>query len=219
MKKFFAALLNPKTKQESEQAQVLDPKKILFTVPTLSDDIAPLEPLSEKPSTKEFGLHEDEWCQIEFFPKSQLKPVQQILKEYKPFEQAHRFHSGWNNVYVRKIQRVPVLSATHPIAKLEELLDVKADIAPFLFTSSTYSGRVKNGFTLLLGGNITIYGYVDNQDIPVLAASVGRNPDDSRLTDAFMKLNADSGLLLVDWRAQLLILAASGPSEVEFWRP
>jgi hypothetical protein len=219
MKKFFASLLNPKTKQQSENAQVIDPKKILFSVPTLSDDIASLEPLSEKPSTKDFGLHEDEWCQIEFFAKNQLKPIQQILKEYKQFEQAHRFHEGWNDVYIRKVQRVPVLSATHPITKLEELLGVKADVAPFLFTHSTISGRVKNGFTIPLGGNITIYGYVDNQDIPVLAASVGRNPDDSRLTDAFMKLNANSGLLLVDWRAQLLILAASGPSEVEFWRP
>jgi hypothetical protein len=219
MKKFFASLLNPKAKQPSDETQLLDPNKMLFTVPTLSHDIAPLEPLSEKPGTKDFGLHEDEWCQIEFFPHSQLKSIQNILREYKPFEQAHRFPSGWNNVYVRKIQRLPVLSATHPLEKLEELLGVKSDIAPFLFTSNMYSGRVKNGFTLPLGGNITIYGYVDNQDIPVLGASVGRNPDDSRLTNAFLKLNRSCGVFLVDWRAQLLVLQESENATVEIWRP
>jgi len=216
MKNFFAPLFN---KPKADKIQVVDPKKILFTVPTLSDDIAPLEPLGEKPSSKDFGFHEDEWCQIEFFPKSQLKTIQQILKEYKQFEQAHRAHQGWNAVYVRKVQRVPVLSSNQPTENLEKLLGAKAGNAPFLFTYGALSGKVKNGFTIPLGENITIYGYVDGDNIPVLGANVGKNPDDSRLTDAFLKLNAREGLFLVDWRAQLLILGASSDSQVEVWRP
>ena len=216
MKKFFASLFD---KSKSESTQVIDPKKILFSVPTLSDDIAPLEPLSEKPSSKDFGFHEDEWCQIEFLPKSQLKTAQQMLKDYKQFEQAHRVHEGWNDVYVREIQRVPLLSTTQPIENLEKLLGAKAGDAPFLFTYGAISGKVKNGFTIPLGGNITIYGYVDGDNIPVLGANVGKDPDDSRLTDAFLKLNASEGLLLIDWRAQLLIMRASSDSQVEIWRP
>ncbi len=216
MKNFFTSLFN---KPKSKNVQFVDPKKILFSVPTLSDDIAPLEPLSEKPGSKDFGFHEDEWRQIEFFPKNQLKTIQQILKEYKQFEQAHRVHEGWSDVYVRKIQRVPVLSAIQSIEKLEKLLEAKAGDAPFLFTYGAISGRVKNGFTIPLGGNIAIYGYVDKENIPVLGANVGKNPDDSRLTDAFMKLNASDGLLLVDWRAQLLVIETSSASNVEIWRP
>jgi hypothetical protein len=64
-----------------------------------------------------------------------------------------------------------------------------------------------------------MYGYVDGNNVPVLGASVGKNPDDSRLTDAFLKLNASEGLLLVDWRAQLLIIGASSNSQLEVWRP
>ena len=203
-------------KSQADKVQYVDPKKILFSIPTLSDDIAPLEPLSEKPSGKDFGFHEDDWCQIEFFPKSQLNTIQQILKEYKQFEQAHRVHQGWNAVYLRKIQRIPVISS---LQNLEKLLGTKAGDAPILFTSSSISGKVKNGFTLPLGGNITLYGYVDGNNIPVLGASVGKNPDDSRLTDAFLKLNASNGLLVVDWRAQLLIIGASSDSQVEVWRP
>jgi len=219
MKKFFASLLNPKTKSQPENVQVVDPKKILFTVPTLSDELPPLDPTSSNPSNKDFAFHEDEWSQIEFFPKTQLKIVQQLLQEYKQFEQIHRSHGGWNDVYIRRIQRIPVLSAARPIARLEELLGIKADVAPILYTYDQISGRVKNGFSIPLGGNVTIYGYVENQDIPVLGADVGKNPDDFRLTDAFMRLNASDSLLLVDWRAQLLIIKASSDSEVETWRP
>jgi hypothetical protein len=219
MKKFFASFLNAKTKARSDKPQIVDPRKILFSVPTLSEDIASLEPFSEKPGSKDFGFHEDEWCQIEFFPKSQLKTIQQILKEYKQFEQAHRAHQGWSAVYVRKVNRVPVFSSNQPIERLEKLLGTKAGDAPFLFTYGAISGRVKNGFTIPLGGKITLYGYIDGDNIPVLGADVGKDPDDSRLTEAFLKLNASDGLLLIDWRAQLLIVEASSDSEIEVWRP
>jgi hypothetical protein len=216
MKKFFASLFD---KSKLGNSQAVDPKKILFSVPTLSDDIAPLEPLIEKPTSKDFGFHEDEWCQIEFLPKSQLKPVQQMLKEYKQFEQAHRIHNAWNDVYVRKIQRMPVLSAPQPIEKLEHLLEAKSGNAPYLFTYSSISGKVKNGFTIPLGGNITLYGYVDKESIPVLGADVDTNPDDFLLTNAFLKLNASDSLILVDWRAQMLIMEAPDPSQIGMWRP
>ena len=86
--------------------------------------------------------------QIEFFPKSQLEIIQQLLQEYKQFEQAHCAHEGWSGVYIRKIQRIPVFSATQPVASLEELLGIKAGMAPILYTYGKISGRVKNGFSI-----------------------------------------------------------------------
>lgn len=216
MKKILASLFGKST---SENNHFVDPKQILFTIPTLSDDHAPLEPLREKPSDKDFAFHEDEWCQIEFFPRCQLATIQQLLKEYKQFEQAHRVQQGWSQVYLRKIPRVPVVSAARPLEKLEGQLHLNIGSAPILFTYSAISGRVKHGFTISLGGNITLYGYVDDEKIPVLGVSVGSDPENSRLIDAFMNLHASDGLLLVDWRAQLLIMEARSVSEVEVWQP
>lgn len=213
MKNLFKSLFN---KSKTENIQIVDPKKILFSVPTLSDDIPALEPLGKKPSKKDFGFHEDDWCQIEFFPKNQLKTIQKILKEYKQFEHMHRVQQGWTDVYVRKIERTPVLPS---IQKLEKLLVLKAGEAPFLFASRAMPGKVKNGFTIPLGGNIVIYGYVNKGNIFTLGANVGKDPDDTRLTDAFVKLNKSDGLLLVDWQAQLLVVEASSASNVEVWRP
>ena len=219
MKNLLSSIFNRKTGLQPESFASIDPKRILFSIPTLSDDIAPLEPLRVRPSSKDFAFHEDEWSQIEFFPRNKLYTVQQLLKEYKQFELAHRANRGWSEVYVRKIQRVPVLSSVDPIAKLEGLLGVKVGPGPILYTSSEISGRVRNGFSIPLGGNVTIYGYVDHQDIPVLGANIGKNPDDLRLTDAFTKIHASDEVILVDWRAQLLMIDVDKTSQIEVWRP
>lgn len=223
MKKILASLLAlagvAGTAQAQPKVQSLDPKTILFTTPTLSDDLAQLEPMHRGPSNADFVFHEDEWSQVEFFPRSQLGEVQRLLKEYKPFERAHRVQHGWRQVYVRKIRRIPVLSGVEATHQLEGLLGAKAGAAPMLFSGSSVSGSVKNGFSLPLGGNVTLYGYRDTHGIPILGAFVGKNPDDSKLTNAFMKLNSERGLILVDWRAQLVLVSISSSGQVEAWRP
>ena len=53
----------------------------------------------------------------------------------------------------------------------------KTEGAVALFSSSTIGGQVKDGFTISLGGNVALYGYTNDEGIPVLGASVGQNPD------------------------------------------
>ena len=194
-------------------------KDILFTTPTLSNDIAELEPVSQPPKNSDFSFHEDEWSQIEFFPKTQLAKVQQLLKEFKPFEEENRTQYGWRKVYVRRIQRLPVITGAQSVEQLEKLLNARVGSAPLLFSSGAVTGRVKNGFSLSLEGNITLYGYSDAGGIPVLGVIVGENPDNSKLTDAFMKLNLSHGLILVDWRSQIVWVSVNQSDPVEIWRP
>lgn len=223
MKKLLASVLAlagiAGTAQAQPKVQMLDPKTILFTTPTISNDLAQLEPVHREPSNADFVFHEDEWSQVEFFPRSQLGEVQRLLKEYKPFERANRVQHGWREVYVRKIRRVPVFSGADATRQLEGLLGSKAGAAPILFSGSSVSGSVKNGFSLALGGNVTLYGYRDAQGVPILGAIIGRNPDDAKLTKAFMKLNADRGLILVDWRAQLVLVSIASSGQIETWQP
>jgi len=75
----------------------IDPKTILFSTPTISNDLAPIETLSDTPSGEIFSFHEDDWSQLEFFPKSQLPIIQRLLSEYKSFEEQNREHYGWRS--------------------------------------------------------------------------------------------------------------------------
>jgi hypothetical protein len=205
--------------QAQQRPGKLDLSAILYTTPTLSSDIAALEPISGQPKAGELIFHEDEWSQVEFLPKSQLGEVQRLLKEYKPFEQANRAAHGWRKVYVRRLQRFPIVAGDQPIRELGRVLGAVAAPGPILSSAGATTGRVKNGFTVPLGGNVWLYGYHSAGGVPVLGAYVGEHPDDLKLTQAFMKLNSSTGAILVDWRAQVVLLSTTAAGQVELWRP
>lgn len=214
------ALLGIKGITHGQQpVQSIDPSKILFSIPTLSEDIAELEPVKQAPGKDDCIFHEDEWTQVEFFAKSQLTEVQRLLKEYSQFEQVNRMKHGWLKPYIRRIKRTPVINGPQPAEVMEKLLDCKAGPAPILRSSSTVAGRVKNGFSLPLGENVTLYGYSDAQGAPVLGAYVGKDGEDIKLTQAFMKLSAAEGLILVDWRSQIILTSVTASGQIDVWRP
>jgi len=201
---------------------MMDINKIVYSIPTISDDLPELEAARLLPGESPLSFHEDSWSQIEFLTAGYLPELQRMLKEYKSFEQANRLPDGkfgWRKIYIRKISRNPLITAVSPLQQLETLLAVKATSAPILTTASSVSGRVKNGFTLPLGGNVYLYGYAANQDIPVLGALLGDSSDHTKLAESFIKLNAAHGLVLVDWRAQMVLTSVTSDGFVDVWRP
>jgi hypothetical protein len=203
----------------SPRMQTMNPKNLLFSIPTLADDLAALEPIDKPPTRGDVVLNEDDWAQLEFFPPAARPTVQQHLTELKAFEAANRKASGWKKVYVRKIQRLPVVPAPNPLRRLESVLGAKAGGPAFITSSNAIAGRVKRGFSFDLGGNIQLYGYAVDNGIPILAASVGPKADNMKLASAFMKLHKSDGVMLVDWRAQLLLAGVSKDGNIETWRP
>ena len=101
--------------------------------------------------------------------------------EYKAFESANRMSPGWKDVYVRHITRVPELVGKDALQVLVELLGLKVNEPPVLQSAGGLTGRVINGFTVFLEGNITLYGYITDDGLPVLGAAVGQDPDDQVL--------------------------------------
>jgi hypothetical protein len=56
-------------------------------------------------------------------------------------------------------------------------------------------------------------------EVPVLAASLGPDPDNQSLVAAFSKLSASLGLVLVDWKSQFILLGTGPDGKVEAWQP
>jgi hypothetical protein len=88
-----------------------------------------------------------------------------------------------------------------------------------LFSTTSITGRVKNGFSLPLGGSVTLYGYATLAGIPVLGALIGDNPNHHKLVEALLKLNAAEGLVLVDWRQQMVLESVRPDGNIGVWRP
>lgn len=210
-----------------DKVQTIDPNSVFFTIPTISNDLAPLETVGSPPRSDEPRMHEDDWCQVEFFRASYVPELERILKEYKAFEASNRDtvtvkgsqYPVWRKVYVRRVLRQPLLSGGNPTAQLAKIVGGEVGPPPALFSASAWSGRVKNGFTVQVGRSVDLYGYVADGGIPVLAASVGPNPDDQSLVTAFGKLNAALGLVLVDWKSQFILVGMSPDGKVQAWQP
>jgi hypothetical protein len=197
----------------------VDPKSILFSLSTISSDLPPLEKVERAPQASDFIIDEDYWSQVEFFPKSRLEEVERMLNEFKPFEIANRVQHAWRKIYVREIARHPVLAGPKQLDRLSSILGIKAGPAPIVVSSNTIRGRVSKGFIIPLGGKVTLYGYETPDGIAVLGAAVGQNPDDRKLVGAFAKLSAGEGLMLVDWRQQLLLTSVGTDGKIDAWRP
>lgn len=218
MKKLFASILAAVgiSANAQQKPELVDVNSILYSMPTISgDSIEFVVPTKESfEGAPEF--HEDDWCQLEIFPKSQLKAIQSKLVEYKSFEQKNRASSGWNNIYVRNIQRDDFALTVDDIASLE---GSALHPAPLLTTASSPLGQVKNGFSVSIGDGALLYGISEGGVIKSLAASVYSDAGNNALTSAYMSLGKKHELIIVDWRGQMIIMGSSSDGKLGVWKP
>ncbi|WP_395644639.1 hypothetical protein [Terricaulis sp.] len=201
------------------QPATVDPRTILYSLPTISNDGPPLTPVTAAPGANDVSFHEDDWRQIEFFPADRRDEIQRTLQELKAFEAQNRVQSGWRNIYVRNVAPAPIYSGNDAVSSLAQDLNASIEPAPLIFQgANTLTGRVRDGFTLRLGPGAVLYGVNDAEGITVLGANL-QNADDRLLTDAFVKLSYRDGLVLVDWVAQALLIDVAPGDHVTIWRP
>jgi len=197
------------------QAQAVDPRKLLFSLSTIAADDIALEPMTGPPGDADLIFHEDDWRQIEFFAKARQEEIAHALISLKAFEARNRVAAGYRDIFQRKLAALPVFA--DPLEALEKTLGVTAGPGPVLFHGSgTIDGRVKNGFSLPLAGKAWLYGM---RDLTVLGAAMPPGADNEVLARTFMALNQSYGLVLVDWRSQMLLLKVADDGNLEVWRP
>ncbi len=199
--------------------QTIDAKDLRFSMPTVAaDDIHFVMPTKESfEGAPQF--HEDEWCQLEFFPQDRLAEIQKLLNSYKIFEQKNRIQYGWKEIYARRINRRAILQGAEALNTIAKSIQAKVQPAPILTTSSRPLGQVKDGFTLELPGTVLLYGLRTPQGVSALGAIVAHGGDNSQLTKAFIALSKQHKLILVDWRAQQVLVAVNEKGQINVWQP
>ena len=223
MKRLFSSVLTALGMQPATHAeppiQMVDAKTIMFSMPTVAADDIEFATPTEESFQGAPQFHEDEWCQLEFFPRSRLAEIQGRLVEYKAFEEKHRVQHGWNNIYARRIPRESVVQGSDAPSAVAASVGAVTRPSPILATSSRPLGQVRDGFTLELPGSVLLYGLMSSGGISTLGATVAHGGDDTQLTRAYMTLSEKYGLLLVDWRAQLLLQSVDEKGDISVWRP
>ncbi len=215
MKKFLLSLLAAVgvASHDEPKTEMTDPNLILYSMPTISGDSIEYVMPTEESFEGAPQFHEDEWAQLEFYPRDRLEEIQQKLAEYKLFEARNREVSGWKNIYLRSISRDKFKADIEVLGKLE---GAKILPAPILTTASSALGQVKGGFTVSIGEGALLYGVKQNESIMSLAASVHSDQGNNTLTTAFLSLSKTEELILVDWRGQMII-TGTGNGKLGVW--
>lgn len=200
--------------------RIADDETIYFSMSTIADDLGPIEPVTGEVGPAELAMHEDEWRQIEFFPAGRRGEIQAMLEELARFEAANRHGAVFQRTYVRRLPDGIVLAGAGAAAALARALDAAAGPGPILlYGPGVATGRVANGFSLQLGGNVQLYGYSSAAGVMVLGANVGDGGDHSVLSRAFTQLHRSQRLVMVDWRGHLLLTGVAADGSLEIWRP
>ena len=188
--------------------QMLDPKDILFTLPTLCD---PAPALDDSPGgSGARSLHEDDWRQIEFVPATNYDHVRSELAALATFKEQHRRSIGWTQVYLRKEHPTPLAALGLEFASL-----------PSLSASAvTLSGHpVRGGGGALSDGGLWfIYGQRTPGQVINLGVSPGRSGASLQFAGALVQVARTANVFLVDWYAGSLVDLSSPESALAWTR-
>jgi hypothetical protein len=183
---------------------------ILFTVPTLCNEIAAVRAGSTKQGKNALELHEDDWRQIEFLSTSYRNVIDtdltQIMHIYRDASVNTGRFVAFKHIHLRQQLNAPLQE--------EILLNQLEGIFPsvsYRYEGVAYQqsdGLIEGGFAFKVATTL-FYGQQVEGVVKVLGLNMGEKAPEANqdLADALQKFMAVYQLCLVDWCAPQLIAA------------
>jgi hypothetical protein len=177
----------------------MNPKDILFTLPTLCDMAPPLQPMVAAAPEAAVSMHEDDWRQVEFVADGDRAAVDRELGELRRFKLEKQAALGWTDVYIRKDRPESV----RPLGiRLPDILQAAraASTRDVYLTTGSGAAKVHRGFAVAVG-DLTLYGHSEADatvaSLGLLAPLPGILSAETRT--ALLALCRAYGLFVVDW--------------------
>lgn len=190
------------TNPPSGPFELVDPKNILFAIPTLNDSVPLVD--SDADFTRESGaalLHEDDWRQQEFTAVANRDFVREMLAKLSSHRAVHAHDGGFREVLIRP--EPPIQFRTLGVRLDDVRAATGASIVPLYYLNSTPPKRVFGGFALPLDD----IGYLYGQEADGLVGALGLGLVGSGLGDVASLANLTNrhNLLFVDWIRGIVI--------------
>jgi hypothetical protein len=193
-----------------EKVVSMPARDILYTLPTICDEIPGIAKGTTKQGKNIFEMHEDDWRQIELVSRSYLEMINSQFSEIVRIFKDHGVRGdkflGFRDIYVRKGIKAPIQTRF----ALSELYAV------FPASRSDYDGfAYRQGDGLIAGGfafgidALTVYGQQIDGLIKALGIqfSVGKVNDSISVAAYFETIMAVHNLCLVDWCGTIAVNA------------
>ncbi|HMA38074.1 MAG TPA: hypothetical protein VKY74_26735 [Chloroflexia bacterium] len=191
----------------------VDPRQILYSLPTLCDPIPGLQPGTSKRGQPVVELHEDEWRQIECVSRQHAPAIAQecaaIRRIFQEASTAAGAVRAFRVLHLRQAIPVPI-PAGLPIGAIVQTWPAAVPYAGVAYLQA--EELIADGFAFRVGP-LVFYGQVGAAGIVILglapaSASAPAAPDLAVQLGAFL---TRYDLLLVDWCA-IQVLAGAEPA-------
>lgn len=182
-------------------------KDILFTLPTLCNEIPALLPDSTREGKQVLELHEDDWRQIEFVSLIHRHAIDAELAGIRTIYQ----EASVNNGHVRAFKRIHLRHITTPF-----LDEIRLEHFFSFFTSafSSYDGIAYQGSDGLVDGgfafstvSVLFYGQQVEGVMKVLGIKMRAPAEHMDIAHSLQRFMKTYDLCLMDWCALQLVLA------------
>ncbi|PVZ83953.1 hypothetical protein C9426_24785 [Serratia sp. S1B] len=174
----------------------IDPAKILFSLPTISDDL----PIVEAASSLEnvLVLREDDWRQFEFLAIDMDEVVQQELQDILAIYHTQREEPGFKQLHVRKRVAEPLPGVVLSLESLAQAFNIEKRFSGVAFNNA--AATIVNGFAWQTDSGWTFFGQTDTQgNLVVLGLLPPQQAEAAVIAKQIDDFLLANNLLLVDW--------------------
>jgi len=186
----------------SAKVTQVDPRSILFSLPTICDTLPPLVPTAAPQGVP--TLHEDDWRQVEFVGANDRPAVASEIQALQRFKTDNRASIGWKACFVRR-ERPNGIADSH-LSFAELLRAVKSPASPLAVSSVEGVHPVEGGFAISLDSESFLYGFHHDDLVLVLGLQPDGHPISDNTVSTLRAISARFQLILVDWPSTSMVI-------------
>ena len=177
----------------------VDPKTILFSLPTISNEMASVEEGSSKLNRKTLELLEDDWRQIEFVSATLDAVVERNLDAIREIYANQRVESGaFKSLHVREGLSQPLQDNQFSKTDLAQCIGPSA-VGLDGISFSSIAGLVSGGFAFSISDVLYVYGTEADGRVNVLGLYRKQGAITEEMTPTLSDMAKNKNLRLVDW--------------------
>jgi hypothetical protein len=168
-KKWSVVDADPKQKSDFEKTgklrvmlsplQTVNPKNILFSLPTINDRICAVQ--KAKSLDGMLVIHEDDWRQVEFVSEKLLVDVETEFNSIRTIYETKWEEVGFTEMHVRKLIETPIDDGVIPYPALRNHFSVSKEFNGFGIRS--YMAVAEHGFAFETRDGLLFYGVLSQQ--------------------------------------------------------
>jgi len=190
---------------------------LLFSLPTISDVVAPIAAGTTKLRKEVLEMHEDDWRQVELVARTQQPQVAAELAAVSRIHAEERTPNGFfKKLHVRKEVARPLAGCRLSVADVRRHFAAHRPLEGIAYRG--VAGLVEGGFAFATAGGVRVYGVESDGAVEVLGLYLDQVvPDVEADGRALAALLRAQGLCLVDW-CRTRQLDGAEPAVVEYLR-